>query len=365
MTGAAGPLVECVPNVSEGRDPAVRAALASVIVQAPGVRLLHVDSGADANRTVFTFAGEPEAVGDAALALGHAVARLVDMQQHTGAHPRLGALDVCPFVPLGATPMDRCVALSRRVASTLAHDLRVPVFVYERAAFDPRHRDLADVRRGEYQGLPARLAAGDWRPDFGPARRSDRLGAFVVGARPFLIAWNVSLDTTDSSVASRIAARVRTSGGVVRGHDGRPVHVPGRLAAVRAIGWSMPTYGCAQVSMNLLDFEATPLHVAFAAVHEEAATHGVKVLGSELVGMIPEAALVASGRAVRGQDDLDADAAMEAAVEALGLEHLAPFHIDERVIERRMAESGEEPRRGGGATSRERGDVAGGATEVS
>jgi glutamate formiminotransferase / formiminotetrahydrofolate cyclodeaminase len=340
MTGEPGPLVECVPNVSEGRNVEVIRALASVIRASPGVTLLHVDPGVDAHRTVFTFAGEAEAVGDAAIALGHAVARSIDMRAHQGAHPRLGALDVCPFVPLRGSSLDRCAGVARRVASTLAHDLRVPIFLYEHAATSEARRSLADVRRGGYEALPLRLAQPAWRPDFGPAARPDRLGAFIVGARPLLIAWNVSLGATDIDVARRIAARVRTSGGLVRGADGEMTRAPGLLPAVRAVGWLMPAYGLAQVSMNLLDFRQTPLHVAYAAVREEAARLGVPVVGSELVGMVPEEALVAAGRHALGRADVDASAAMAAAVDALGLAHLGPFDIDTRVIERKLTSVG-------------------------
>src|SRR5690606_26439281 len=242
------------------------------------VRVLHVDRGADAHRTVFTFAGPPEAVGDAAIGLAHAVARTVDMRRHHGAHPRIGALDVCPFVPVHGVTLARCAALARRVGATIAHDLDLPVYLYEAAAFRGDRRSLAALRRGGYEGLAARLGDDPWRPDFGPARASPTLGAAVVGARSFLVAWNVSLETTDVGIAQRIAARLRTSGTAPRG-AGEPQRASGgrRLAAVRALGWSMPQYGCVQVSMNLLDVGVTPLHVAFAAAREEAAREGVSV----------------------------------------------------------------------------------------
>ena len=335
MTSAGTPLIECVPNVSEGRDERVVEALRSAIVDGAGVRLLHTDVGADAHRTVFTFAGEPEAVGDAAVRLGLAVARYIDMRQHHGAHPRLGALDVCPFIPVRNATLDRCVGVARRVAATLAHDAGISVYLYEAASFRPDRRSLAMLRRGEYEGLPSRLGAANGLPDFGPSRFSPRLGASVVGARPILIAWNVSLATEDVAIARRIAGRVRTSGvrarvpGMVE-----EVVTPGRLAAVRAVGWSMPGYGLAQVSMNLLDYRVTPLDIAYRAVCEEAAREGTTVLGSELIGLVPADALIGAGRRLADDPGADEEVAIQAAVAGLGLSHLMPFDPALRILER-------------------------------
>lgn len=334
MTDAGTPVIECVPNVSEGRDQRVLEALTSTLTGAPGVRLLHVDAGRDAHRTVFTFAGAPEAVGDAAVRLGRIVAAHIDMRRHRGAHPRLGAFDVCPFVPVRGVTLERCVGVARRVAATLAHDLDLPVYLYEAAAFRADRRSLVDLRRGEYEALPVRLADPAGRPDFGPARCSPRLGASIVGARPFLIAWNVSLATADVSTARRIAGRVRASGARQRTPDGREVVRPGRLAAVRAVGWAMPAYGLAQVSMNLLDYRVTPMHVAYAAVCEEAAREGTQVVGSELIGLVPADALVGTGRAFLGDEGAAEDAAVAAAVHGLGLNHLGPFDPATRILER-------------------------------
>lgn len=339
MTAGGTPIVECVPNVSEGRDGRVLEALGHAITRDPHVRLLHRDVGPDAHRTVFTFAGPPEAVGDAAIRLGHAVAAHCDMRLHHGAHPRLGALDVCPFVPVHGVSMARCVGLARRVASTLAHDLDLPVYLYEAAAFRDSRRSLVDLRRGEYEGLAQRLGTPDGLPDFGPARLSPRLGAAVVGARPFLVAWNLSLATHDVAVARAIAARVREreprrSVPVAGVSVGPPAPPAPRLPAVRAIGWAMPSYGLAQVSLNILDHHATPLHVAHAAVDAEARRMGTHVVGSELIGLVPADALVAAGRGLLHDDVADADTAMAAAVDGLGLAHLQPFDLDARVLER-------------------------------
>lgn len=318
MSGLPPPIVECVPNVSEGRDARVLDALRAAIVSVPSVHLLHVDAGVDAHRTVFTFAGPPEAVGDAAIALGHAVAAHIDMRTHHGAHPRIGALDVCPFVPMRGVSMARCVQLARRVGATLAHDLSLPVYLYEEAAYRPERRLLAPLRRGGYEGLAARMALPEACPDFGPARPSARLGASVVGARPFLIAWNVSLATRDIAVARRIAARMR------------------QMPAVRAVGWDMPAYGLTQVSMNLVDFTVTPMHEAYATVVSDAAEEGTTVVGSELIGLVPEAALLEAGRAALEDVTAGEAAAIAAAVSSLGLDHLGPFDADARILERRL-----------------------------
>jgi glutamate formiminotransferase len=328
------PLVECVPNVSEGRDPDVIAALAAAVRTVPEVALLHVDRGPDAHRTVFTFVGPPEAVGDAAIALAHATASLVDMRHQQGAHPRLGALDVCPFVPVRGASLDRCARLARRVGATLAHDLHLPVYLYEAAAFDASRRALPLLRRGEFEGLAAKMTDPSFVPDFGPRVPHPTMGAAVVGARRFLIAWNLSLDTSDVAVARAIATRVRASGWTTAEGDAR-VHHPGMLPAVRAVGWGMPSYGHAQVSLNLLDFMVTPLAVAYRVVAGVAADCGARVTGSELVGLVPLEALKAAGRDALGAEMAQApDAALvEAAVRALRLDALGPFDASQRVLE--------------------------------
>ena len=332
------PIVECVPNVSEGRDSGVIAALAAAVTAVPRVRLLHVDSGVDAHRTVFTFVGPPEDVGEAAIALGREVAARVDMRRHRGAHPRLGALDVCPFVPVRATSLERCARLARRVGATLAHDLGLPVYLYEAAAFDPSRRALPVLRRGEFDGLAGKLHDPGFVPDFGPRRAHPTMGAAIVGARPFLIAWNLSLDTSDVAVASAIARRVRASGHTTReGSD--VVRHPGLLPAVRAVGWGMPSYGHAQVSLNLLDFTATPMHVAWQVVSDVADAHGTRVIGSELVGLVPLEALRMAGRAAPGSGQDMPDAALvAAAVRSLRLDALGPFDPSRRVLEWAMGD---------------------------
>ncbi len=344
-------LVECVPNFSEGRDQQVIQALSETISRVEGVRLLHVDSSADANRTVRTFVGEPEPVGEAAFQAISRATELIDMRRHQGAHPRLGATDVCPFVPLAGISMEECVRLAQRVGERVGGDLAIPVYLYG-AATDLGRRSLAEVRRGEYEGLPEKLAAPEWKPDFGPARFKPRVGATVIGAREILIAFNVNLNTTDKSQATEIALAVRekgrtrrnADGRIVRDSAGREVRQPGTLKATRAMGWFMPEYGCAQVSMNLEDYRVTPPHAALEEVRRQARQRGLEVPGSELVGMIPLEAMLMAGRYYLEQEQRPSDSPeaelVEVAVRAMGLSAAGPFEPDERIIEYRLRQEG-------------------------
>jgi glutamate formiminotransferase len=270
------PLLECVPNVSEGRRPEIVARLAAAASSAPGVRLLDVSSDADHNRTVFTLAGEPQALIAGLLALYETALAHLDLRSHQGVHPRLGAVDVVPFVPLDGATMADAVAAARRLALEVARRFDLPVFLYEEAAVLPARRSLAAIRRGGFEGLPARLADPAWRPDHGPVRVHPTAGATVIGARFFLIACNVLLDTADLALARAIAAAVRESGG--------------GLPAVRALGFYLPSRGAAQVSMNLVDFRRTSLRTAFDRVRTESAARGVRVLTGELIGLLPRQA---------------------------------------------------------------------------
>lgn len=267
------PLLECVPNVSEGRRPEVVARLAAA-VSAPGVRLLDLHSDPDHNRSVLTLAGEPGDLRAGLLALYEAALAEIDLTRHQGVHPRVGAVDVVPFVPLAGTPMETAVAAAGELAAEVAERFGLPVFLYERAARQPGRRRLADVRRGGFEGLPARLADPEWRPDFGPARVHPTGGATVIGARFFLIAFNAVLDTPDVSVARAVARRVRESGG--------------GLPAVRALGVYLASRGLAQVSMNLVDYRQTSVWTALKRVRQEAAVHGARVVETELIGLMPE-----------------------------------------------------------------------------
>jgi glutamate formiminotransferase/formiminotetrahydrofolate cyclodeaminase len=344
-------LVECVPNFSEGRDSSIIDAIARSISSVEGVCLLDVDPGADANRTVYTFAGHPPAVLKAALAAARTAFDRIDMTRHFGAHPRIGALDVCPFVPLAGATMEDCVELAISFGDALARELSVPVYLYEKAARRPGRESLAAIRSGGYEGLRSLLARREWEPDFGPAVFVPRWGATVVGARNILIAYNVNLDTEDVKTARDIAAALRESGRLVRGAEGGEDEnggggerrIPGLLKAVRAIGWYMEEYRCAQVSMNILDYHATPMHVAFEAVKAEAEKRGVRTSGSQLVGLAPLDAICAAGRHYLAKSDEaderapheDADEAdlVGAAIRGLGLSSVTPFDPERKIIE--------------------------------
>jgi glutamate formiminotransferase/formiminotetrahydrofolate cyclodeaminase len=343
-------LVECVPNVSEGRNGDTIEAIARAIRGVAGVKLLDVDPGADTNRTVYTFVGEPAAVREAAVRVAHAAFEHIDMAKQQGAHPRIGALDVCPFVPVSDVTMDECVALARDAGRRIADELDVPVYFYEHAASRPERRSLATIRAGEYEGLPQKLQDPAWQPDCGPARFEPRYGATVVGAREFLLAYNVNLNTRDRGLAHEIALTIREGGRnardalgrVVHGPDGEPVRQPGRLRAVRAIGWYIEEYRQAQVSINLLDYKTTPLHVVFETVSEEAARLGLRVTGSELVGLTPLAPLVDAGRYYLRRQGRSSGVSerelIEMAVQTMGLSQLAPFDPSQKVIEMHFRE---------------------------
>jgi glutamate formiminotransferase / 5-formyltetrahydrofolate cyclo-ligase len=271
-------LVECVPNFSEGRRPEVVAAIVAAIQDAPGIRLLDVESNADHNRSVVTFVGEPQATADAAFLLTAAAVRLLNMEEHTGEHPRMGAMDVVPFVPISGVTMAECVALAQDLGRRIAEELDVPVYLYAQAAAGPARRRLPDVRQGQYEGLKTAISAPDRKPDFGPARLHPTAGATAVGARPPLIAFNINLATRNLSVAREIARAVRESSG--------------GLVNVQAMGVDLAEQGLVQVSMNLLDYTRTPIHRAFELVRVEAERRGALIAGSELVGLAPVDALL-------------------------------------------------------------------------
>lgn len=330
-------LIECIPNISEGRDLAVVRAIVERLQAVPGVALLNVDSGYDANRTVVTFAGGPAAVADGAFALIAAAAELIDMRKHRGAHSRIGATDVCPFVPVRGVSMEECVELSRSVAARVGNELGIPVFLYERSATRPERKRLENIRRGEYEGLSQKLRLPEWAPDYGPTTGELTAGATVMGARQFLIAYNVNLDTRDVRMAGEIAAALRESGRRVRVGDAWST-IPGRLSAVKAIGWYMESFGCAQVSMNLTDFETTGLHQAYTACMEEAQKRGVNVTGSELIGLVPLAAMLSAGRYFRAAAASESEL-IAAAHDALGLSSIAAFDGHSRILEYILAQA--------------------------
>lgn len=338
-------IVECVPNFSEGRDKSVIDAIAASIASIAGVSLLDVDPGADTNRTVYTFVGNPDAVVEAAVRAASTARGLIDMTRHSGAHPRMGALDVCPFVPVSGVTMDDCVDIAKRAAQRIAAELSVPVYLYEHAATKPERRSLADIRAGEYEALADKLARPEWQPDYGPASFVPAWGATVVGARDFLIAYNVNLNTRDKKLANEVALAVReggraardASGAIVKDAKGEKVMIPGRLRHVRAIGWYIDTYRKAQVSINLTNYRETPLHVVYETVKEEAEKLGLSVCGSELVGLVPLEPLARAGRHYLERMGKSAGAPeselIELAVTTLGLDSVAPFDPSKKIID--------------------------------
>ncbi len=328
-------LVECVPNFSEGRDERAIASITRAAEAVAGAMVLQVDPNPDAHRTVMTIAGEPDAVVEAAYQALRSAAAVIDMTRHRGAHPRLGATDVCPLVPLAGVTLEDCVALAKGLGRRVAAGLDLPVYLYGAAATAPERRRLAWLRRGGYERLPHRLEDPKFKPDFGPAEFNPRLGATVIGARNILIAFNVNLDTEDVAVAEEIARALRPAGGSAP------------LPECRALGWLMPGYGCAQVSLNLTDYRVTPLHRAYEAVRQQAEKRGVGVNGSELVGMAPLEALQAAGRNYLRPGDAGDEPGIEdlltAAVDGLGLAAVRSFDPREQVLELCLAQLGGPP----------------------
>ncbi len=340
-------LIECVPNFSEGRDRAVIDSITSEISRTPGALLLDVDPGAATNRTVVTFIGPPDAVEEAAFRAVRRAAQLIDMSKHKGEHPRMGATDVCPFVPVQGATMEDCVEIARKLGKRVGDDLGIPVYLYEAAASRPERRSLADVRKGEYEALPDKLRDPAWAPDFGPATFNARTGATVIGAREFLIAYNFNLNTRDRKLAHAIAQELREAGKPKRGPDGkivkdaegRNVNVPGRFKECRAVGWYIEEYGRAQISINFTNYKITPVHEVFDAAIEEAAKVGVRVTGSELVGLIPLRAILDAGDhylARQGKTTgIPEKERIHAAILSLGLAELGPFDPGQKIIEYR------------------------------
>lgn len=389
-------IVECVPNFSEGRDAGKLKQITSAIEAASGVQLLNVEPGADTHRTVVTFVGDPEAVLEAAFQGIAKAAQVIDMSTHQGAHPRMGATDVCPFVPVEGVTMADCVALAKRLGERVGKELGIPVFLYEEAASSPARKNLADIRKGEYEGLARKLADPAWKPDFGPAAFHAKSGATVIGAREFLIAWNLNLNSTDKNHAAEIAYELRERGrvartgntkpfyyrgkelkyaagalpcgscgfvgkayGEVKAHcaeahgyeldallvqagldlaalEGQKVYRPGLFKHVKAIGWYVEDYRRAQVSINMTNYKATPLHVVYDEARRLAAERGLVITGSEIVGLVPFQALLDAGRhyqALQGKTDgAPLEDVLRCAVSSLGLNDVAPFELDKKVL---------------------------------
>ena len=344
-------LIECVPNFSEGRDMAVIRQITDEVEKIEGVKLLDVDPGAATNRTVVTFVGTPDEVIEAAYQAVKKAREVIDMRHHHGEHPRFGATDVCPLVPVSNITMDETVEYARKLAKRLGEELGIPVYCYENAAFTEERKNLANCRSGEYEGLAEKLANPHWKPDFGPAEFNDQVagsGATAVGARDFLVAFNVNLNTTSTRRANAIAFDVRErgrakrignpiTGKIVKDDNGQPVMIPGSLKAVKAIGWYIEEYGIAQISMNLTNISITPVHVAFDEVCKKADARGIRVTGSELVGLIPLEAMLEAGRYfLRKQKrsvGVDRDELLKIAIKSMGLDDLKPFNPKEKIIE--------------------------------
>ncbi len=342
-------IVECVPNFSEGRDRRTIDAIASAISSVDGVELLDVDPGVDTNRTVMTFAGSPEAVSEAAFAAIAKASEFIDMRKHKGAHARIGACDVCPFVPVSGITLEECALLARQLGERVAEKLHIPVYLYGAAATRPERRNLAEVRRGEYESIPSRIGDPYWEPDFGTLVGCEKTGACIIGARRFLIAYNFNLNTRDRRIAHDIALDIREQGRalrdkqgrIVRYKNGRPRRKPGRFKNVKAVGWYLEQYGLAQVSMNLTDYEATPLADVFEEVCRQAERRGVRCTGSELVGLAPKECLLEAGRHfLRKAGKTTAVPESElihTAVRSLGLDELYPFKPEKKIIEYRLS----------------------------
>ncbi len=344
-------LIECVPNFSEGRNSEVINQVVDVIRQSEGVTLLDVDPGATTNRTVVTFVGEPDAVVDTAVKFIAKCQELIDMRYHHGDHPRFGATDVCPLVPIANITMEETVEYARKLAERVGKELNIPVYCYENAAFKEERRNLANCRQGEYEALKERITSKEWKPDFGPAKFTESVaksGATAVGARDFLIAVNYNLNTTSTRRANAIAFDVREkgrpkregnkiTGKIIKDENGNPVMQPGTLKGTKAIGWYIEEYGIAQVSMNITNINATPLHVAFDEVCAKAAKRGIRVTGAEIVGLIPKKVLIQAGKYYLAKQKrslgIDEREMVKIAVKSMGLDDLKPFNPEEKVIE--------------------------------
>lgn len=344
-------IIECVPNFSEGRDMAVIKQITDTIEKVEGVKLLDVDPGEATNRTVVTFVGEPEVVVEAAFQAVKKAAELIDMRHHHGAHPRMGATDVCPLVPVAGITLEECAELARQLGKRIGDELGIPVYAYEAAAFTPERKNLAVCRQGEYEALSKRFGIKEENPDFGPAvwnENTAKSGATAVGARDFLIAVNYNLNSTSTRRANAIAFDVREKGRpkreggspvgkVMKDENGNDIMIPGTLKGTKAIGWYIDEYGIAQVSMNITDIKTTPLHVAFDEVCRCAANRGLRVTGTEIVGLVPKSTLIEAGKYfLRKQQrsvGIHDEEIIKIAIKSMGLDDLKPFNPKEKVIE--------------------------------
>ena len=348
-------IIECVPNFSEGRNMEVIKAITDAITSVEGITLLDVDPGADTNRTVVTFVGDKSSIVEAAFRGIKKASELIDMRNHRGAHPRIGATDVCPLVPVSGVSLEECVELSHQLAKRVAEELGIPVYLYEKSAQKPDRVKLENIREGQYEGLPEKLKDPEWKPDYGEAKFNPRSGATVIGVRDFLIAYNVNLNTRDRKLAHDIALTVRErgrlkrdkKGSIIRDKNGNPLRQPGILKGVKAVGWYIDEYKLAQVSMNITNYKVTPLHVAFEEVCKQAEKRGLRVTGSEIVGLVPKETLLMAGRYFLEKQGkcqgVPEDEIIRVAIQTLGLNEVAEFDPDKKIIEYRIKqETGKE-----------------------
>lgn len=338
-------LIECVPNFSEGNDLSIIKQITDEIEKIEGVRLLNVDPGKATNRTVVTFVGSPEAVIEAAFQAIKKAGELIDMSKHKGEHPRMGATDVCPLIPISGITMEETAEYAKKLGARVGKELQIPVYLYEAAQTNKSRSNLSVIRAGEYEGFFKKIKQAEWKPDFGPAEFDAKRGATVIGARDFLVAYNINLNTTSTRRANAIAFDVREAGrtkkdakgNVVKDEKGNPVNIPGSLKSVKAIGWYIEEYGVAQISMNLTNINITPVHIAFDEVCNRATERGMRVTGSELVGLIPLNSLLDTGKYFLKKQQRSIGVSekeiIKIAVKSLGLDELAPFKPEERIIE--------------------------------
>ncbi|HMS97605.1 MAG TPA: glutamate formimidoyltransferase [Saprospiraceae bacterium] len=348
------PIIECVPNFSEGQNKEIITQITRVIEETEGVSLLNVDPGAATNRTVVTFVGSPDDVIEAAFKAIKKASELIDMSQHKGEHPRMGATDVCPLIPISGISMEETARYAEKLGERVGRELNIPVYLYEAAAKSPERKNLATIRAGEYEGFFQKINQAEWKPDYGPAVMNVQSGATVIGARDFLVAYNVNLNTTSERKANSVAFDVREAGRVkkkgetiLRDEQGEALREPGKLKSVKGIGWFIEEYGIAQVSMNLTNLNETTLHEAFEACCESANARGLRVTGSELVGLVPKNVMLDAGRYFlkkQGRSTgLSEKELIFIAVKSMGLDELAPFDANERVIEYKMQAASENP----------------------
>ena len=343
-------IIECVPNFSEGQNLTLIKEITDVMETVSGITLLDVDPGADTNRTVVTIVGDPESVIQSAFLGIKKASELIDMRKHRGAHARMGATDVCPFVPISETTMDDCVRYSNQLAQQVGRELNIPVYLYEFSATSKDKVNLADVRSGEFEGMGEKMKSTKWKPDYGPATPHKSSGVTAIGARNFLIAYNINLNTKDSKIATDIAMDIREQGRnkrnkkgkFLRDKNGKPIKVPGTLKSCKAVGWYIEEYDLAQVSMNLTNFNETPPHIAFEETRNQARKRGVRVSGSELIGLVPLKSMIAAGKYYLNKQKrsigIPTKDIIHIAVKSMGLDDLLPFNPKEKIIEYRIGE---------------------------